>query len=170
MNRRTSRALALFPLLLFALQTFLPAFSSCPGYASDKDGNRLSRTSSNILLRTLLPNQSQSYNANGNTTQSPSPLNNIDYAEGSSVDDVYDFRNKLIRRTLPDRSTIDLEYNADALLIAKSQITNNPITPSTTSKTPTTTPATPKSWKNSATVPSTPSTSPATTSSTRPKI
>ncbi|MFC0019491.1 hypothetical protein [Roseibacillus persicicus] len=71
MNRRTSRALALFPLLLFALQTFLPAFSSCPGYASDKDGNRLSRTSSNILLRTLLLNQSQSLNANdqlnGNT-------------------------------------------------------------------------------------------------------
>ncbi|GHC61907.1 hypothetical protein GCM10007100_31560 [Roseibacillus persicicus] len=70
-NRRTSRALALFPLLLFALQTFLPAFSSCPGYASDKDGNRLSRTSSNILLRTLLLNQSQSLNANdqlnGNT-------------------------------------------------------------------------------------------------------
>lgn len=199
MNRRTSRPL--FLLLLFALQTFLPAFANCLGYTlnqaghrtavvdsrsagvspanqpastrsiaytydklyrltsetisapsgltlpvlgtisytHDKVGNRLSRTSSNTLLQSLLPNQSQSYNANdqlnghshdanGNTTQSPSPLNSITYAEGSSVNDVYDFRNKLIRRTLPDGSTIDLTYNADALLIAKTRITNNPTT------------------------------------------
>ena len=99
-------------------------------YTHDKVGNRLSRTTSNSLLQSHLPTQAQAYNsndqlttstydANGNTTQSPSPYNSLTYAEGSSVNDIYDFRNKLIRRNLPDGSTIDLEYNADALLIVK---------------------------------------------------
>ena len=111
-----------------------PFLNGTVSYTHDAVGNRLSRTASTTFLRDFLPNQAQAYNqndqlvghtydSNGNTTQSPAPKNSFTGTAGlqpaPDATDTYDFRNKLIRRQYSDGSTIDLEYNADILLISK---------------------------------------------------
>ena len=101
-------------------------------YTHDSVGNRTSRVTDNAVLRSILPNQAFGYNsndqlddhthdANGNTTSSPAPTNSLTGITSSNSDatDTYDFRNKLIRREYDDGTTIDLTYNADALLVRK---------------------------------------------------
>jgi RHS repeat-associated protein len=96
-------------------------------YTLDKVGNRLIRNSSVASVLSVV-NQSynardwlggDSYDANGSTlTGRLSPL-----APGlppeTSGTDVYDFENRLILRTKPDGSSINVSYDADGHRIAK---------------------------------------------------
>ncbi len=89
------------------------------GYALDKVGNRLSRSSSvpalspsngpSVVNSSFDSNDrltSDTYDANGNTLTAPL---NPDSSHPGSFQDVYDFQNHLIRRTRADASsTIDL--------------------------------------------------------------
>ncbi|MEO7100839.1 MAG: tandem-95 repeat protein [Luteolibacter sp.] len=95
-------------------------------YSYDSVGNRTSRTTSGPVAQ-IIPSQSQSftandrltsdtYDANGNTTQS---VPAVPAGSSSSVTDVYSFDNKLIRRTTADGKTIDLTYNPDGHRLTK---------------------------------------------------
>ena len=104
--------------------TLTPFLLGTLAYSYDLVGNRQSRTTTgNAALTGILPNQAQSftpndrltsdtYDANGNTTQSVP-------AGSSAVTDVYSFDNKLIRRAVPGGKTIDLTYNPDGHRLSK---------------------------------------------------
>ncbi|MGJ8678289.1 MAG: RHS repeat-associated core domain-containing protein, partial [Akkermansiaceae bacterium] len=92
--------------------------------------NRLSRTSSVSSVSSVVQNYSSNdlltnhtYDDNGNTTSSPS----TDYASiihdgipaTGTISDVYDFRNKLIRRSFVGGKTILLSYDADGNRVSK---------------------------------------------------
>ena len=104
-------------------------------YTLDAVGNRIARQSSVAGVE----NQSfaytgndwlghHGYDANGNTLGSPA----ADYDSGIGapptggiVTDDYDFENRLIRRTQPDGTVIDLLYDADGNRVAKSVSANS---------------------------------------------
>ncbi|MEO5916835.1 MAG: Ig-like domain-containing protein, partial [Luteolibacter sp.] len=105
-------------------QTSTPAGTL--SYSYDAVGNRLTRTTSGPVSQ-IIPSQSQSftdndhlgsdtYDANGNTTES---VPAVPAGSSSSVTDVYSFDNKLIRRTNPDGTVIDLLYNTDGHRVSK---------------------------------------------------
>ncbi|MFC7336898.1 RHS repeat-associated core domain-containing protein [Haloferula chungangensis] len=89
-------------------------------YDLDKNGNRLARNSSVPAISSQSMGYDAddrmigtNYDANGNTLTSP--LTNPTY-QGT---DVYDFRNRLIRRTKIDSSVVDLLYDAEGIRISK---------------------------------------------------
>jgi RHS repeat-associated protein len=105
------------------------------GYTLDKVGNRLSRTSQ---LGAVNAQQGLAYNArdwlstdtydaNGNTLTS-TQLSTLSSQQGGI--DTYDFENRLIVRTKPDGSTVNITYDADGnrinktLLDASSNVTS----------------------------------------------
>ena len=96
------------------------------GYTLDKVGNRLARTISGALSPQLQP-QTSTYNArdwpaadtfdaNGNTTVGHRPSAIGDYSVGT---DVYDFENRLIVRTRPDGTQVNIAYDADGNRVQK---------------------------------------------------
>jgi RHS repeat-associated protein len=96
-------------------------------YTYDKAGNRLSRTSSGFMPAnqdfTYNENDwldSDTYDANGNTLASLAP---DPQASGlkSQASDVYDFRNRLIRRTYDSGLILDYTYNARGTRIGKAK-------------------------------------------------
>ena len=110
------------------------------GYIYDAVGNRTSRTSSGAIAG-IVPSQTQSfttndrltsdtYDSNGNTTQSQTPLI-TDHSALVTSSDVYSFDNKLIRRTRADGLKIDITYNADGHRLYK-HITQGGLTQRTT--------------------------------------
>ena len=101
-------------------------------YSYDSVGNRQSRTTTGTVSQ-IIPSQTQSftvndrltsdtYDANGNTTQSSTGVPPV-----SSATDTYSFDNKLIRRTTADGKTIDITYNPDGHRLTKF-ITQNGLT------------------------------------------
>lgn len=90
------------------------------GYVLDRNGNRISRSSSiaGLAPQTLAYDSTDrligdTYDTNGNTVASPLLPASL---QGS---DTYDFRDRLIRRTRPDGTTIDFLYDADGIRIRK---------------------------------------------------
>lgn len=87
-------------------------------YTYDDAGNRKTRSSSIPSLDTQSFNYTvndrivgYSYDANGNTTAGP--------ASESGYTDVYDFRDKLVRRTKSDGTVVDISYDAAGNRIGK---------------------------------------------------
>lgn len=85
-------------------------------YSYDKVGNRLSRTATALGLT----QQALSYNANDWLENDTYDSNGNTLASGASGTDSYDFKNRLLRRTLPNGNTIDLHYNAEGHRVRKS--------------------------------------------------
>jgi RHS repeat-associated protein len=95
-------------------------------YTYDKVGNRLSRTSSGFMPAnqdfTYNENDwldSDTYDSNGNTILSDVTQQGPNVA--SNVADVYDFRNRLIRRTYDSGLILDYSYNARGTRIGKAK-------------------------------------------------
>lgn len=85
-------------------------------YTLDKIGNRLARSSSVPSVPSVVNTfntrdwlNADIYDVNGNTTVSP----------GMTMQDVYDFENRLILRTRPDGTQVNLAYDADGNRIQK---------------------------------------------------
>lgn len=108
---------------LYRLRSETITGGSSPGtltYDFDRNGNRTSRgsTVAGLAPQSLSYNAnnrltSDTYDANGNTIESPLPAASVRGA------DLYDFRNRLIRRTRLDGTTIDFLYDADGIRIRK---------------------------------------------------
>ena len=91
------------------------------GYTFDKVSNRTSRTSNVTGVSDQVHSHSandllshHTYDSNGSTTESPDLVNN-----SGVTNDVYDFRNKLVRRTSSSGDTIEFLYNADGHRVRK---------------------------------------------------
>lgn len=93
-------------------------------YGYDKVGNRQSRTSTvpGLPAQTFAYSDNDhlttdDYDANGNTVQSSIFIEQ--FGTDEVVTDVYDFRNRLIRRTKADGSIVDLSYDASGNRVGK---------------------------------------------------
>ena len=93
------------------------------GYTLDKVGNRQSRSSSVASIPSTANTfnardwlNTDTYDANGNTTIGHLPSAIGDHTAGT---DVYDFENRLILRTRPDGTQVNLAYDADGNRIQK---------------------------------------------------
>lgn len=99
-------------------------------YTYDQVGNRQTRSSTlssvegqtfayngndHLTTDTLGVSPVERYDANGNTTVSEDLTND----SGGNATDVYDYRNRLIRRTKADGSVIDLTYDAAGNRVGK---------------------------------------------------
>ncbi len=94
-------------------------------YIYDAVGNRRNRTSTHSSIATIDYTysandwlSSDSYDANGNTTESADPRQ-FSGQTTANVTDIYDFRNKLIRRLRNDQTEIDLSYDIDGNRVRK---------------------------------------------------
>ena len=93
-------------------------------YLLDNVGNRLQRTSTHpaVAAQSLTYNandwlDSDTMDANGNTVQAT--VLDEELGTSETVNDSYDFENRLIRRDKPDGSAIEILYNGDGDRIAK---------------------------------------------------
>ncbi|MBC8008956.1 MAG: hypothetical protein H7067_02530 [Burkholderiales bacterium] len=102
-----------------------PLHSGLVSYTLDKVGNREARLSSVADLPTRVglsfngrdQLSTDTYDANGNTQASPSLPASL--TPSASAPDAYDFEDRLIVRTRPDGSTVNLSYDADGLRTRK---------------------------------------------------
>jgi RHS repeat-associated protein len=107
----------------------LPNTPGTLGYTIDAVGNRLNRTSD---LATPAPgNQTFSYNANDELAGVTYDLNGNPTSSNGNTD-IYDFEDRLIRRTRNDGTVIDLTYDAYGNRVRKAVTPPGQLTKSTT--------------------------------------